>query len=68
MKPACGTSRIRDILVKLLKLVFLLKALHVLKTGPPNLGILYTLDHICTDYNETCMCDLLGFATCRSNY
>ena len=34
-------SRKRDILVKLLKLVFLLKAL--MKTGPPNLGILYRL-------------------------
>ena len=34
-------SRIRDILFKLLKLVFLVKAL--LKAGPPNLGILYRL-------------------------
>ena len=34
-------SRIRVVLFKLLKVVFLLKALHVLKTGPPSLGALY---------------------------
>ena len=53
-------SRIHDILFKLLNLVLLLEVL--LKTGPPNLGILYT------DYSETSMCDLLGYATCCSNY
>ena len=53
-------SRIRDMLFKLLNLVFLLELL--LKTGPPNLGILYT------DYKETSTCDLLGYATCCSNY
>ena len=53
-------SRIRDMSFKLLNLVFLLEVL--LKTGPPNLGVLYT------DYNETSMCDLFGYATYCSNY
>ena len=43
-------------LFKLLKLFVLLEVL--LKSGPPNLGIL------CTDYDDTSMCDLLGYATC----
>ena len=53
-------SRMRDILLKILQLVFLLEVL--LKSGTTNLGIL------CTDYNETSVCDLLGYATCCSNY
>ena len=42
-------SRTRDMLFKLLKLVFLLKAL--LKTGPPSLGILYRLHIYRTQWN-----------------
>ena len=62
-------SRIRDMLFKLLNLAFVLEVL--LKTEPPNLGILYTdKSHMAldTDYNETSMCDLLFVQTTKLSF
>ena len=62
-------SRIRDMLFKLLNLAFVLEVL--LKTEPPNLGILYTdKSHMVldTDYNETSLCDLLFVQTTKLSF
>ena len=70
MKLPCATFSDKRHVVQTTKLIaFVLEVL--LKTEPPNLGIVYTdKSHMALDthYNETSMCDLLGYATCCSNY